>query len=407
MTRPVRASRRNVRRSLLAVPAVTAVIVAAAAGCASGSSGSSGGSQASGVQSINFGALLAQTGPSATTGKLSQQGIAAEVAIVNSTIGAGKFKLNPIYTDNQATDSVAVSAMNQLVSVNHVPATLSIYSGPTLAIAPVATRDQVVVINHGGESPQLSGASPYLFNAIPIVTDQTKSLVQYAVTHNHYKRIALYYEDNATGQGIKAILPSIVAATGAQFVGAVSFETTDTNYRSGLAKIEAMHPDAVFIGNLSVDVPGAILSQAKAIGFSPSWLGYSAIIADSTTKVGGSEANGLLADEPADVDPETSQQYAAAAAFDKEFKQLYDTTPPHQAEWAGVAVQLLGSAVLQVVNGHKPVTGPNLQAALAKISVDTNLGHISFTSKNTVNGVPESIQEVKNGQFVTVSTVGQ
>ena len=60
-----------------------------------------------------------------------------------------------------------------------------------------------------------------------------------------------------------------------------------------------------------------------------------------------------------------------------------------------------------MVNAHKPVTGPNLQAALAKISVDTNLGHISFTSKNTVNGVPESIQEVKNGQFVPVSTVGQ
>jgi branched-chain amino acid transport system substrate-binding protein len=388
------------------VATILVILALTASACSSGGGGSSNNSSSSGsgsVPTIQFGALLAQTGPSATTGKEFTQGITAEVNVINSTVANGKFKISPIFADNQATDTVAVSALNQLIAVNHIVASLSTYSGPSLALAPIATRDNVVLINHGGQSPQLAGASPYLFNAVPLVTDQVDALVDYAVKTYHYKRIALYYEDNATGQGIQAGFDAAVTAAGATPVGDVSFETTDTNYRSDLAKLQADKPDAVFIGNLSEDVPGAIISQAHSIGFNPTWMGYSAIIAASTTQVGGAGAEGLLADSPSNVDPTTNKPYQMEAAFDAEFRKLYHTAPTHDSDYAAEAVMILAGGVAQLIEQHKTVTGPSLQAALADASLSTNFGTIKFTSKNTVVGVPEEIQRVQDGAFTTVA----
>ncbi len=392
-------------RWLSAVVASAASAALLLAGCSSsGSSSGSSSSKNGAVQTIDFGAMLAQTGPSATTGQQFTRGIQAEVNVINSTMGQGKFKLNPIFADNQASNTVTVSVLNQLIAVHHIAAALSTYSGPSLAAAPVATRSQVVLINHGGQSPQLAGASPYLFNAVPLVTDQMNALIDYAVKTYHYKRIALFYENNATGQGIKDGFNDAVTSAGATPAGTVSFETTDTNYRSALAKLQSMNPDAVFLGNLSQDVPGAVLSQAQSIGFGAHWMGYSAIVADSTTKVGGQGAEGLLADKPSNIDPSTKQPYTQESAFAAEYQKMFNEEPPHNADYAAEAVQILASGVKLLLDKGTSVTGPNLQKVLASSSLDTNFGSVKFTSENTVTGVPEEILRVQAGKFVVVAT---
>ena len=67
-----------------------------------------------------------------------------------------------IYEDSQGKPDQGVLAFNRLLDLHQAPAIVTAFSSISLAIAPLATRKKVLVINPAAQTNKLADASPYL-----------------------------------------------------------------------------------------------------------------------------------------------------------------------------------------------------------------------------------------------------
>ena len=85
-------------------------------------------------------------------------------------------KIEVQFEDNQAKPDQSVLSFNKLTDLQHVPVIFTAYSGPSLAMAPLATRKKVLLVNAGAQADALAKASPYLINTLPTIGDEISVL---------------------------------------------------------------------------------------------------------------------------------------------------------------------------------------------------------------------------------------
>lgn len=379
--------------------AVAAAILVALVAC--GSSATSTSSQSG--KTYKFGVLAPLTGSNATNGATSKKGIDLAVTQINNSnllIGA---KIEAVYADNQADPTVTVSAFNQLVTIDKVPLSLTSYSGPTLAIAPIAERNKVALINIGAVTPSLAGASSYLFNAVPLITLQARAVLNYAVKTKSYKKIALYYSSDDLGKGTEADFAKYVSAAGGTYVGGVAFDPKSTEYRLTLAKLQTLGPDAVYITSTATQT-GNIIAQAAGSNFKPIWMGYQSFSHEATLRVGGKDAEGGLYATTSITDPAIGKEYPETKAFEDAFTATYGAgIPDYTSYTAYESVEIYGHALANLIKQNKGITGANFKSALSALKMTSVLGPVQFQQDGTVL-VPLQIKTVQNGAFVGVKT---
>ena len=128
---------------------------------------------------IKIGAILPLTGSGASYGVWMKGGTEMAAEEINAAGGIAGRKLEVIYEDHAADASKAVNAMRRLVEVEKVPFTLTSYSSPTLAVQPIGAQSKVVMMNGGGQSDNLANKD-YLYNNIPVVSNEVGVLVRLA-----------------------------------------------------------------------------------------------------------------------------------------------------------------------------------------------------------------------------------
>lgn len=364
---------------------------------------SQGAASSTGQKVYQFGALTPLTGPDAPNGVTTKRGIELAVDEINRSDMLKGAKIQPVFADNKADPTQAVSAFNQLIAVHKVPFSLTSYSGPSLAIAPIAERQKVALINIGAVTPALAGASDYLLNGVPLITEQAKAVVDYAVKQKGVKRIALYYSSDDLGKGTEKAFPSYVSAAGAQYAGAVAFDPESTDYQSSLAKLAALQPDAVYVTSTSTQT-GNIISQAAGQNLKPTWMGYQSFSHEATLKVGGKNAVGGLYATTSTTDPATGKEYPQTVSFEKAYHAKYGDGPiDYTVYTAYLGVQLYAHGLASLIGSGKPVNGETLRAAIASEKVDSLLGPIEFQPDGTIF-VPLEIRTVADGAFKPVKT---
>jgi branched-chain amino acid transport system substrate-binding protein len=384
-------------RRWYALTTAAAAIAVAACGDTQGTTTSNG------QKVYEFGALTPLTGADAPNGVTTKRGIELGVEQINASGLLKNAKIKVVFADNKADPTEAVSAFNQLIAVNKVPFSLTSYSGPSLAIAPIAQRRKVALINIGAVTPDLAGASDYLLNGVPLITEQAKAIVDYAVTTKGIERIALYYSSNDLGKGTAKQFPSYVSAAGGDFAGAVAFDPESTDYQSSLAKLAALHPDAVYVTSTATQT-GNIIAQAAGQNLKPIWMGYQSFSHEATLKVGGKNAAGGLYATTSTTDPATSKEYPQTVEFEKAYHAKYGDGPiDYTVYTAYVGVELYAHALARLIDTGKPVDGESLRAAISSEKVDSLLGPIQFQPDGTIF-VPLEIRTVADSAFKPVKT---
>src|SRR5450631_1325175 len=105
---------------------------------------------------IRLGAVLPLTGPAAVVGSQEQRGIQYAVQEANARGGVAGRQIEVLFEDNQAKPDQSVLSFNKLVDLQSVPVVLTGFSGPTLAMAPLATRKKVLLVNGGAQADGLA-----------------------------------------------------------------------------------------------------------------------------------------------------------------------------------------------------------------------------------------------------------
>jgi len=119
-----------------------------------------GGFSAAEAETIRLGAILPLTGPGAVIGTQQMNGLQFAMDKANAAGGVHGNKIEILFEDNQAKPDQSILSFNKLVDLQKVPMIFSAYSGPSLAMAPLAGRKKILLINAGAQADKLATASP-------------------------------------------------------------------------------------------------------------------------------------------------------------------------------------------------------------------------------------------------------
>lgn len=295
-----------------------------------------------------------------------------------------KSNLQVIYEDSKCEPKAAVSAIKKLISVDHVAAIIGeICSGATLAIAPIAEKNKVVLISAGSTSPKITDAGGYIFRVIPSDALQGKFGAD-LVKEKGYKNLAIIYSNEDYGVGFSKVVKDSFENTGGSVVAFEPVEKEATDVRGQLTKVNAAKPDAIFLISNSPTTAVSLLKQIQELGIKAALFGSEAFKSTDIIKEAGSASEGLTVISVTAGTPEFLKMYIDAVGRD----------PGPFAAQGYDAFTALNDVIKKGAT-----TGTEIKNALHKLSFKGVTRNIKFDSNGDVSGNYD-VYVVKGGQFV-------
>lgn len=335
------------------------------------------------AQTIELGAMLPLTGPGSVIGGLERDGIQFAVDQANEKGGIDGHKIEMIVQDHQAKPYQDVLDFNSMADLNHVVAVLCSYSGPTLAVAPIAARKKILLINSGAQADNLAHASPYLLNTLPMIGDEVGVLAHYLVRMRGLKTAAILYENDSAGISGRDDFVTAFAKAGGKIVATEPAAFGDTNFRPNLLKLAAVKPDVLFVVLTAAAQP--LADQYKELGLRFPIAGTS-FFADPK----------LIADPAADGWIHTQVKIEAPPALAAAFRErFHEDMEFHARQWYN-GTDILLTAIRKVLADGKPVTGENIRQAVFDIGSFHGLMPVEF--KTNTASAEIDIDEIRAGE---------
>lgn len=333
-------------------------------------------------ETLKIGVMMPLTGDVATYGE------SVKNAIEYAASQAQLDNVQLIFEDSKCEGKDAASAINKLINVDGVSAIIGeLCSGATLAAAPIAEANEVVLISPASTSPDVTNAGEYVFRTIPSDALQGAFGAELASAQGA-TRLAVIYSNDDYGQGFDAVLKEEFPALGGQIVASEAVERGSTDARTQLTKIRAANPDAVYIISNSTSATVAILKQMKEVGIvNIPILGSEGLRSPDVIEGAGAAAEGLI----------VSSVSSGTSEFINGYKEVYGTEPGPFAAQAYDAFMILAQAVEQGA-----VTGPEIKNAISGISYEGASGNITFDENGDVTGGYDVVI-VESGEFKAVS----
>lgn len=387
---------RSRNRLVVTVAAATAAIVS---GCGTSSSGSgsassggdSGEGYACGAEEVTIGGLWAQSGPQAAYGEWFANGAGMAVEDINAEGGInGETRINLQVQDTQALPEPAVVAFQGMVS-DGVQYVLSSFSSQTLALAPIATRQEIVLVNGGAQSDALGDQGPFLFNTIPLLRNESAALAE-KLRADGVERAAIIYTSDDGGEAAHENFVTAFREQGGEITGEESAEFGGTDYRSQLTKLRATDPEVLVLGAFGQD-SNNIISQVREIGWdvplaNTSWVAIPAVLSNPA-------AEGLrlttIPFEPSE-----------------EFVQAYEDKHGEAPENAFIGnyydgVKIFAEAFAQVCeSGAETVSGAALADAIREIGTFDSVYGSQLEFEEGIASRPIDIAVIKGGKVQPV-----
>ncbi|NYZ14534.1 ABC transporter substrate-binding protein [Azospirillum sp. RWY-5-1] len=338
---------------------------------------------------ILLGALLPLTGPAASIGIEEQQGVQFAIDQANAAGGIAGRPVRVRFDDSQGKPDQAVLAFNRMIDLDNVPVLITAFSSVSLAIAPLATRREVLVVNPAAQTDKLETASPFLINTIPMVRHEASVLARFAIDKIG-KRTAIIYENAAAGIDGRNDFRKYFEQVGGTVIAEEPVEFGQTNYRSTLLKIANAKPDFVYIAitqshETMADQVGQIANFPVSIGntFSRPFFGHASTNGWYQTAIqsGYPDAGTLAA---------FKKQFGTAdmGFFAREYFN---------------ATNIVLEAAKSVLASGGTLSGPSLKAAVLSIKTfDSPIASITFETNTALR--PVEILQYRGAERALVET---
>ena len=338
------------------------------------------------ADTIRFGGILPLTGPGALIGTAEMHGVQFAVDQANAKGGVHGNQIEVQFEDNQAKPDQSVLSFNKLTDLQHVSVIFTGYSGPTLAMAPLATRKKVLLVNAGAQADALAKASPYLVNTLPTIGDEISVLSKWLVGDGK-KKAAIMFENDAAGMSGRDDYLHSFPEAGGTILAQEATQFGQTDFRPALLKLADTKPDVMLVA-----ITAGLLQMAQEyhqLGLKFTVAGTT-FFADPSTIADPSSAGFLHTQLRIDAPPDLAAQFKAKYGADMEFfaKQYYN------------AAQIVLTTLDKVLEENKPVTGETMHETLLQIRKFQGLIPLEF--KTNTASVPIDINIMRDGKDETL-----
>jgi len=341
------------------------------------------------TKEITIGATLPLSGDAAVWGNNTKEGIELAVEEINSKGGVLGKRIVVVYEDTQALPDKGVSAYRKLTQVDKVPAIIDdSVSSVTLAMAPLAKKDNVVILATGATAPKISEAGPYVFRIWNSDAYEGEVAAQYAFTTLNLRKVALLFINNDYGKGLEEVFKIAFTKQGGKVIASESFEQNSADMRSQLTKIKAADADGLYLIGYPKETPIA-LRQTKELGLNVALIGTVAMNDPKLIETAGNSAEGLVFPYPKDSTGEHIEQFKTA------FKNKYGKDPGITADVGYDAVKMIDRAI----SLSKGYSGEDIRKGLNMLKDYPGVSGIMTFDKNGDVHKPMGIKEIQNGNF--------
>lgn len=236
------------------------VIATAASGC--GGSGSS--SEDGGGAEVTIGALLPQTGDLAALGKNTST--AVELAVEQANAAGGDVKVTLESQDAGTQESIAQSAIQQLLTKNVSAIVGAVSSAVCLSVVDTAVQAGVPMISPACTSPQLTTYADdgYFFRTAAPSEFQGTILADIAYQDGK-RKAAVMAVNNSYGQSIADTFKKHFAELGGQVVVDIKYDAAGKSFTAETQRVANAKPDAVVLVGYQ-DTGAAIVHDAQQRG---------------------------------------------------------------------------------------------------------------------------------------------
>ncbi|HKB81068.1 MAG TPA: ABC transporter substrate-binding protein [Thermoanaerobaculia bacterium] len=366
------------------------------AGCAPKNE-ATGGITASG--DILIGEYGSLTGPQATFGQSTHNGIMMAMDEINAAGGVRGRKIKILTEDDQSKQEDAANAVTKLISQNGVLAVLGeVASSNSLAAAPICQSNKVPMITPSSTNPDITKKGDFIFRVCFTDNYQGENIARYAAEQMHFKHAAILTDvKNDYSTGLTATISRVFTSLGGQIVAQQSYANGDSDFRSQLTAIRAANPEVIFVPGYYTDV-GQIAIQARDLGMKQPLMGGDGWESPKLIEIGGKALDGCMY---------TNHYFYADPApivrnFVERYKDRYGAIPDSMAALAYDAARVMADSIKRA----KKLTGPSLRDAIAQTKDFPGVtGTITIGPERNAVGKKLVIERIRNGQLTLQATI--
>lgn len=368
--------------------ALTAIALFSVTGCNKGSG-----------DEILIGEFGSLTGPNATFGISSTNGLKLAVEELNNSGGLLGKKVKLITYDDQGKPSEAQTVVQRLIKNDNVVAVIGeVASSNSKAGAPICQTNKIPMISPASTNPEVTAIGDYIFRVCFIDPFQATVVSKFILNTLKLKKVALLKDvKNAYSTGLADFFEKEFKNMGGEIVEIQSFSAGDKDFKAQLTSIKAKNPEAIFIPAYYTDV-NLISIQAREIGLTCPLIGSDGWESEKLTE---GKAKDALEGCYFSTHVSTENPDPKIQEFITKYKAKYNSMPDAMSFLAYDAGLILFEAMKKA-----GTTDPEkVKNELAKIKDFSGVtGKISINEqRNAVK--PAVILEIKGGQFKYKETV--
>lgn len=370
-----------------------AVTLLAAVACAPDESTTKGSVAGAGKEPIRIGWYGALTGPTATFGVATRDGVEFAVEEINASGGLLGRKIQLVAEDDQGKPEESAAVVSKLITSDEVLAVIGQNtSGNSLAAAPIAQSNEVPMISPSSTNPDVTKKGDYIFRACFTDPLQGRALADFTRSTLALQRVAVFTDVKSDYSiGLASVYSTRFREAGGTIVATQSYSAGDSDFRSQLTAIRAAQPQAIFIPGYYTDA-AQIAMQARELGVNVPLIGGDGWESPKLLEIGGNALDGsFFAATVSLASPDPAVQKFVAA-----WKAKKGLDPEGLNALGYDSMMIVADAIRRA----KSTDGPAIRDAIAATrNFPGASGTISFgADRDPIKPVP--IVEVRNGKIL-------
>lgn len=350
---------------------------------------------------IKIAVPAAFTGSAAGYGENIKAGVEMKIEEINAAGGINGKKIEAVYFDDQCEPREAATVSTSIVNDADIVGIVGhLCSSAHLAALPAYVREGIPSITPTATSVAISGKNKdedgkvWSFRNVYRDDFQGQFLADYIDKVMGLKKVAVFYENNDYGIGLKEAFVKEAGKLGLTIVGQEAYKKGDQDYTPQLTKLKGAAPQGIFVAGYYPE--GALIAdQAVKIGLSVPKFGADGFDNADYIKLGGKATDNTFLTAPFLAETAGPDARKFIDAFKAKYKRDIDWMSANAYDAAAMLVDAIAKA------------GPDrakIRAYLAGLTTPEK-GYKGITGNNYFDASgdclkPAFVKEVKDGKFV-------
>lgn len=352
----------------------------------------------SGGNTIKIGEVGAKTGPIATFGISTRNGVMMAIEEVNAAGGVKGKQIEVISLDDQGKPEEAAIVTTKLITQDKVVAVLGeVASSISLAMAPIAQQYKIPMITPSSTNPEVTKKGDYIFRVCFIDPFQGSVMAKFAFENLKAKNVAILKDiKNDYSMGLSQFFNETFKSLGGNIVVEQSYSANDIDFKAQLTAIRAKKPDAIYVPGYYTDV-GLIARQARELGITVPLMGGDGWDSPKLKEIGGKAVDGSYISNHYS----SENQDPRVQEFLTKYKAKYGATPDALAAMGYDAAKVLVEAMIRA---------PSLEPKDIRDAIAVTKDFPGVTGNITLDADRNAVKaavvlKVENGEFKYQATV--